>query len=67
MTPVKSSNIEAIGYAADTRTMTVKFHGGGLHAYADVPQAAYEKFLNADSIGRHFHQHIRNVYKSTKL
>lgn len=64
MQPVKSSNIEAIGYDEHTKTLKIKFKSGGTHSYADVPKLDYERLLSAQSIGKYFHANIRNKFKS---
>lgn len=66
LSPVESSNIAAIGYHAPTRRMAVKFKSGGIHIYADVKPDDHAAFAGAESIGKHFHAHVRNVFKSTK-
>ena len=60
MTPVKSSNIKAIDYDPTTKTLTIEFNSGGLYEYHDVTEAEHNTLLKADSIGSHFHQHIKS-------
>ena len=66
MKPVKSSNIEAIGYDPATQTLAVKFRHGGVYHYEGVPASAHEALVNAKSVGGHFFQHIRNGFKSAR-
>jgi hypothetical protein len=56
---VKSDMAHALEYDAATGTITVHFHSGGSHAFGPFTQQEYEAFRAADSIGRHFHAHIR--------
>lgn len=65
MQPVKSSNIESVGYDDDTKTLKIKFKSGGTHHYADVDKLTYERLLSAQSIGSYFHTNIRNKFKSS--
>lgn len=65
--PVKSSNIAAVGYDEATKEMHVKFHTGATHVYSDVTPEKHAAFVGADSIGSHFHQHIRSRHKQRKL
>jgi len=65
MTPVKSSNISKLGWSDGV--LHVEFSNGGLFSYSGVDSATYQKLLNADSIGKHFSQHIRPKFKGVKL
>lgn len=67
MTPVKSSNLDAIGYDAKSRALTVRFKSGATHRYDDVPPEKHAALMAADSIGSHFHANIRNAHKSSKV
>lgn len=63
MHPVTSSNVEAIGYDAETKTMAVQFKGGKPpYHYANVPAEVYAAFVCAESIGSHFAKHIRGNF-----
>jgi KTSC domain-containing protein len=66
--PVKSSNIESIGYHPETKRMSVRFKGsGGTYSYADVPKDVYDKLMGAESVGKHFHAEIKGKYKHLKV
>ena len=65
MSPVKSSQIEAIGYQGTT--LAIKFRGGSVYHYADVDAKTFAALQNAESIGKHFGQHVRPHFKATKL
>jgi hypothetical protein len=66
--PVKSSSITSVGYHAPTRTLEVEFtHGARRYRYHDVPPEAVEALLKADSIGAHFHVHIKPRYTFTRV
>jgi hypothetical protein len=65
--PVQSSNISKIGYDPETQLMEVHFKNGTRYRYAKVPPEDHEKFVGADSIGTHFHQHIRSRFEGVKL
>lgn len=49
--PVKSSNVEAIGYDPETETVRVRFKGGATYRYAEVPAELFESIEAATSIG----------------
>lgn len=68
MVPVNcSSNVKAVGYDPQARTMHVQFHSGNHYSYADVPPATHEAFMAADSKGKHFSQHIVKNFQHTKV
>lgn len=67
MKPVKSSNIEAIGYDPETEKLRVAFKGGALYEYDQVPAVRAEDFLTVESSGGFFAEHIKGKYKFKKL
>ncbi len=68
MTPVSSSNIRSIGHDPATNTLTVEFNNGAQWNYAGVSAKDHEAFLNAESVGSHFHANIRNGgFKASKV
>lgn len=68
--PIKSGNLEGAKYDPATKTLTVKFKGGGEYQYEDVPVNVWNEFSNTfqtdDSTGKFFHQHIKK-FKFKKL
>jgi len=66
MVKVASSNVEAIGYNADTRTLVVRFAGGQEYDYVDVPAEVYNDLITARSVGSVFHGAVRGKFKFTK-
>lgn len=70
---VKSSNIAAIGYDPGTETMEVEFKPKDeetpprVYQYDKVPYDDYKAFLNAESVGRHFHTFVRSNYESHRI
>lgn len=67
MKPVESSNLKAVGYDPDARSLHVQFKSGGHYAYANVPPEAHQAFMNADSKGEHFQQNILKKYDTAKV
>jgi hypothetical protein len=59
--PVTSNQVAAIGYDPATKTLAVTFTrgAGAIYHYPDVEPEAYEAFKGAESIGKHFGQHIK--------
>lgn len=63
--PVESSQIEAIGYDAETQTLAIQFNGGKkVYHYADVPQEVFDGFGNG-SAGKHFASAVRGKFTHT--
>lgn len=79
--PVDSSNIKATGHDPATGEMQIAFHlsncpvrngeacacVGKVYRYPDVPAEAHDKLRGAESIGSHFHAHIRKQFKGSLL
>jgi KTSC domain len=60
MKPVESSQISAIGYDATTKTLAIKFKGGGsTYHYDNVPANLYEDMQKAKSVGSFFYKEIK--------
>jgi hypothetical protein len=67
MQDVSSSNIRAVGYDADTSTLTVEFHGGRVYRYRGVPASVYRGLMSAASHGSYFHDHIKDRYPTIRV
>lgn len=65
--PVKSSNIVSVGYDSAEKAMEVEFKSGGVYRYNGVPAHIHQEFVGADSIGSHFHKHIRSNFTGINL
>lgn len=59
MAPVKSSNVEEVGYDPEARILAVKFKSGGVYHYSDVPPNLFEEMNKADSIGSFIARRVR--------
>lgn len=58
-TEVDSSNVRQVAYHEPTKTLAVKFHGGGLYSYLEAAEETYHDMINAVSVG----QYLNNVVK----
>lgn len=67
LTPVKSSNINAVGYDAEKRTLFVQFTNGTLYAYDDVPIGTHLGLKVAESVGKYFSANVRGKFTARKL
>lgn len=67
MQSVISSNLVAVGYDADNKTLYVTFKNGATYAYSGVPEPTYQALLGAESLGSFFHTTIRSEFPYTKM
>lgn len=59
---VESSQLKAIGYDAETKTLAITFkHGAAVYHYPDVSQETFDAFLAAKSVGTFFGAHIKDL------
>ncbi len=63
MTPVQSSTIKAIGW--ENNVLYVDF-GKGIYSYQGVTEFVYKLFLVAESLGKFFHENIKNKLDGVK-
>jgi hypothetical protein len=65
---LKSSNIKAVGYNKEDKSMDVAFHSGGNYTYKDVPKSLFDRIKRVKSPGKFFHKHIKrdNSYQYNK-
>lgn len=66
MTPVKSSNIAAVGHDPHTSELTVEFKNGGRYIYHGISADQHAALMKADSIGSHLHKYIKSKAKSVR-
>lgn len=61
--PVTSNQIRAVGYDHDSRTLAVSFTrgAGNVYHYPEVEPETACAFLMAESLGRHFGEHIAKL------
>ena len=63
MITVNSTNIDSVGYNADTQTLTVKFKvSGQTYEYLNVPQTLYEGLMASESKGTYLNDNIRSQF-----
>ncbi len=60
--PVSSSNIDAVGYDAESQTVYVRFLNGSIYAYKGVPEHEFENLRTASSVGSYLNRSYKNVY-----
>lgn len=67
MTPVRSSNIRAIGYDEETATLVVQFLDGSVYNYYEVDEEVYHQMLIAPSKGKFLWREVRDVYEYERV
>jgi hypothetical protein len=67
MIPVKSSNLNSVGYDAINLTLDIKFHEGHVYRYFKVPLNIYNGLMTAISHGKYFDQYIKGHYRFIKI
>lgn len=67
MIPVKSSDLRAVGYDPRSQILYIDFHSGGRYMYSGVPVSEHAALMAADSKGKYFAAHIKNVYPYQRL
>lgn len=67
MQSVSSSNLSAVGYDAESKTLRVTFRTGLTYEYKGVPKRTFEELMSAESAGTYFHNNIRTDFAYKKL
>jgi KTSC domain len=64
---VHSSVIAAVQYHAAQQHLDIELTNGRAYRYLDVPGEVYQAFMAAESKGRYYNDHIRDVYLCERL
>lgn len=64
---VDSSNIERIGYDANSNTLRVEFKSNRTYDYSNVPENVFNDLKNASSVGSYLAKNIKNSYPYTEI
>lgn len=60
--PLESGAIASAGYDSDLAVLELEFTSGDVYRYYAVPPSVHRALFDADSAGRFFREHIRDVY-----
>jgi hypothetical protein len=67
MTPVKSSNLKAVGYDKDGQVLHVQFLNGSHYSHAGVSPDHHAALMAAESVGKHYNANIKGKFAHTKV
>jgi hypothetical protein len=62
-----SRTLATAGYDDPSATMEVEFVEGRVYRYFVVPRSVFDALVGADSVGRFFQEHIRDVYPYERI
>lgn len=60
MTPVKSSQLKAVGYDPKAQKMHIEFPDGSVYEYSNVFPKDHKALMEAKSHGSHFIRNMKN-------
>ncbi|HET6161009.1 MAG TPA: KTSC domain-containing protein [Dongiaceae bacterium] len=64
---VDSAAIAAVDYDEQRQQLDIELTTGRVYRYLDVPPATYEAFMEAESKGRFYNDHVRDDYVCVRL
>lgn len=59
MTPVRSTDLKAIGHNPETSILHITFGDGSTYGYSGVPRVIFDGLENTASKGQYFYRHIK--------
>lgn len=65
--PVRSSNLNAVGYDSINHILTIRFNNGTVYEYYRVPMHTYTGLMSAGSKGSYHHRNIRGHFKYRRI
>ncbi|MDN3523082.1 KTSC domain-containing protein [Halomonas ramblicola] len=61
---VRSRAITEVGYDTETSKMFIDFEDSHpVYTFCGVPEAVFREFVNSGSVGRYYHQYIKDRYQ----
>jgi hypothetical protein len=64
---IQSSNLDGVAYIESTRDLFVRFKGGAIYRYFDVPSEMYSMLMESPSHGKFFNRTIKPHYIYEKV
>lgn len=59
---VSSSLLSSVGYDPAEQLLEIELNDGKIYQYTDVPAETYRGLMDAESHGRYFNHHIRDLH-----
>lgn len=67
-TPVKSSNVDSVGYDETNQILEIAFKSGAIYQYPGVEPQVYADLMGAESVGKFVSQNIVKAgFKGQKM
>jgi KTSC domain-containing protein len=63
----ESKLLASSSYDGTKHTLYLRFRSGEVYRYFEFPAEQYREFLDAESHGRYFLNHIRNHYRYERM
>ena len=60
---VESTNLFAVGYDAETKTLEIEFHTHKVYRYYNIPPIVVRQLMDAESMGEFFNFYIKDAYR----
>lgn len=67
MHEVESSNVKAVGYEAESKTLKVEYKSGLMYEYENVPANVFDELLESASKGKYMNQNIKGQYNGRRV
>lgn len=67
MKEVTSAAMQAWGFEPASKTLAIRFNGGSVHHFTDVPVEVINGLAGAKSVGRYYAEHIRGKFTSVPV
>ena len=65
--PLASKMFLAAAHDTERHILYLRFQSGDVYRYFDFPGVEYREFLNAESHGRYFLDHIRDRFRYERM
>ena len=59
---VESSMMRTVGYDPQEHILEIEFQSGGIYQYYKVDEEVFKELMEAESLARYFHDHIKDLY-----
>jgi len=62
----RSDMISEVSYDEAEQCLYITFQKGGQYKYSDFPKHKFDALISAESMGKHFHAHIKGKHEHEK-